>query len=93
MTNRGDLFCTRKGLMKRNKAMGQIEPGFKQLIYFLIFAASCIIYTIIGFIQAERSTNAAKINDDYTHVITEKAYDACTYPRYELDPSISVERF
>ena len=48
---------------------------------------------VIGAIQAERSTNAAKINDDYTHVITEKAYDACSFPRYELDPEISVERF
>ena len=80
-------WCSQKGWDARAKGMKEIETNQRKIMYSVLFGISAIIYLAIGATQLSHWSNAEAINEDFSHSITELAYDSCEYPDgYETDP-------
>lgn len=95
-----DDWCSKNGIKAREEGMKKHEKKSRKAGYCFLFAASCMVFLIIGAIHASRSSNAIAISVDYADSqipdggkIEEgvPAYDLCQIPAYIKDPDLSTK--
>ena len=85
-----DDWFSSKGWEARGEGIKNVESRQKKCCITVFFSICAVICFVIGGIQLSHATNAAAINDDYPHPLTKNSYDACSYPDYIVDSTISV---
>ena len=91
-----DDWCSRDGLKNRAEGMYKKERKCLKIFYALLFAASAIIYIVLGIVHASHAWNALQINEAYAQLLARDdapqalPYDQCSVPNFILDPELDA---
>ena len=82
-------WCNKKGWQARSEGITQEESRCKKISITVFFSACAILCLVVGSIELSHGSNALAINEDYLDLQVTNSYDACKYPAYVLDASVS----
>ena len=75
-----DDWCSKTGWNARARGMAEKESMSRKTCFAFLFGVSAVICLFIGGTQLSRAANAGRINDNFTDLLTEEAYNSCNYP-------------
>ena len=74
---RKDDWCSEKGIKSRAKGLKKLESPEKKCCYLFFFVLCTVIYAGFASLHSWRSSNAIKIQNDFSEYYEFNAYDSC----------------